>query len=56
MRWTARRNRRRTAPRDGRYVTGELNEADPELCLGVAQPRPPSHHRLGRVADVSGEY
>lgn len=41
---------------DGRHVMGELVEADPELCLWVAQPRPPSHHRLGRVADVSGEY
>lgn len=40
---------------DGQFVDGSLFEADPELCVWVASPRPSSHHRLTRLADVTGE-
>lgn len=40
---------------DGRHLGGPLFEADPELCLWVAMPRPDSHHRLSRVLDATGE-
>jgi hypothetical protein len=44
----------RFAP-DGRYVEGTLFEADPELCVWVAAPRPTSHHRISRVLDMPAE-
>jgi len=40
---------------DGRHVEGPLFEADPELCLWVAAPRPSAHHRLSRLDDVPAE-
>jgi hypothetical protein len=40
---------------DGSFVSGSLFEADPELCLWVAQPRPATHHRLSRITEISGE-
>ena len=39
----------------GRYVEGTLFEADPELCVWVAAPRPSSHHRISRVLDMPSE-
>jgi hypothetical protein len=44
----------RFAP-DGRYIEGTLFEADPELCVWVAAPRPAKHHRLSRVVDMPAE-
>ena len=44
----------RFAP-NGRYVEGTLFEADPELCVWVAAPRPSSHHRISRVLDMPSE-
>ena len=40
---------------NGKWIDGPLVEADPELCVWVAQPRPARHHRLDRVAEISGE-
>lgn len=40
---------------NGRYVEGTLFEADPELCVWVAAPRPTSHHRISRVLDMPSE-
>lgn len=40
---------------NGRYVEGTLFEADPELCVWVAAPRPSSHHRISRVLDMPSE-
>jgi len=40
---------------NGRYVEGTLFEADPELCVWVAAPRPSSHHRISRVLDMPAE-
>ncbi len=39
----------------GQYVEGTLFEADPELCVWVAAPRPSSHHRISRVLDMPSE-
>jgi len=39
----------------GRYLEGTLFEADPELCVWVAAPRPSSHHRISRVLDMPSE-
>ena len=44
----------RFAP-NGRYIDGTLFEADPELCVWVAAPRPASHHRISRVIDMPAE-
>jgi hypothetical protein len=44
----------RFAP-DGRYIDGTLFEADPELCVWVAAPRPSAHHRISRVVDMPSE-
>ena len=41
--------------RDGRYLDGTLFEADPELCVWVAAPRPSAHHRISRVVDMPAE-
>ncbi len=35
--------------RDGRWVSGELFEADPHLCRWVAGPKA-AHHRLTQVS------
>jgi hypothetical protein len=40
---------------DGRYVEGTLFEADPEMCVWVAAPRPVAHHRISRVIDMPAE-
>lgn len=40
---------------DGRYLEGTLFEADPELCVWVAAPRPAGHHRISRVDDMPAE-
>ena len=40
---------------DGRYIDGTLFEADPELCVWVAAPRPSGHHRISRVVDMPAE-
>jgi hypothetical protein len=40
--------------RDGRWIEGELREADPELCLWLTAARPPRHHRLSAVEDSHG--
>jgi hypothetical protein len=40
---------------DGRYLDGTLFEADPELCVWVAAPRPSAHHRISRVVDMPAE-
>lgn len=40
---------------DGRHVEGTLFEADPELCVWVAAPRPASHHRISRIVDMPAE-
>jgi hypothetical protein len=40
---------------NGRYIEGTLFEADPELCVWVAAPRPTSHHRISRVLDMPAE-
>jgi hypothetical protein len=40
---------------NGRYVEGTLFEADPELCVWVAAPRPSDHHRISRVVDMPAE-
>ena len=40
---------------DGRYIEGTLFEADPELCVWVASPRPKAHHRISRVLDMPSE-
>jgi hypothetical protein len=40
---------------NGRYLEGTLFEADPELCVWVAAPRPSSHHRISRVLDMPSE-
>ncbi len=40
--------------RDGRWVEGELREADPELCLWITAKRPAKHHRLSSVDDSHG--
>jgi hypothetical protein len=39
----------------GQYLEGTLFEADPELCVWVAAPRPSSHHRISRVIDMPSE-
>ena len=44
----------RFAP-DGRHLDGALFEADPELCVWVAAPRPSGHHRISRVVDMPAE-
>jgi hypothetical protein len=44
----------RFAP-DGRYLDGTLFEADPEMCVWVAAPRPSGHHRISRVTDMPAE-
>jgi len=41
--------------RDGRHIEGSLFEADPELCVWVAAPRPSAHHRISRVLDMPAE-
>ena len=40
---------------NGRYLEGSLFEADPELCVWVASPRPTAHHRISRVLDMPAE-
>jgi hypothetical protein len=40
--------------RDGRWLDGELREADPELCLWLSANRPTRHHRLSAVEDSHG--
>jgi hypothetical protein len=40
---------------NGRYIEGTLFEADPELCVWVAAPRPSGHHRISRVLDMPAE-
>jgi len=40
---------------DGRHIEGTLFEADPELCLWVAAPRPADHHRISRILDMPAE-
>ncbi|MBC7633886.1 hypothetical protein [Aeromicrobium sp.] len=40
---------------NGEHIDGPLFEADPELCVWVASPRPSSHHRLSRIVEMSGE-
>lgn len=40
---------------NGRYIEGSLFEADPELCVWVASPRPTAHHRISRVLDMPAE-
>ena len=40
--------RGRALHRDGRWIAGELREADPELCLWLSANRPARHHRLTR--------
>ena len=44
----------RFAP-DGRHIEGTLFEADPEMCVWVAAPRPSGHHRISRVIDMPAE-
>ncbi len=39
----------------GEYVQGTLFEADPEMCVWVAAPRPTQHHRISRVLDMASE-
>jgi hypothetical protein len=39
----------------GRYIEGTLFEADPELCVWVASPRPAAHHRISRVIEMPAE-
>jgi hypothetical protein len=39
----------------GRYLEGTLFEADPEMCVWVAAPRPTEHHRISRVVDMPAE-
>ena len=39
----------------GQYLDGTLFEADPELCVWVAAPRPSGHHRISRVVDMPAE-
>ena len=41
--------------KDGSWVEGAIFEADPELCLWVAAPRPKAHHRISRLMDMSSE-
>ncbi|GAB2485753.1 hypothetical protein [Jatrophihabitans fulvus] len=41
--------------RDGKWIEGTLFEADPELCVWVAAPRPKQHHRISRVEDMPAE-
>jgi hypothetical protein len=41
--------------KDGSWVEGPIFEADPELCLWVAAPRPKSHHRISRLMDMPSE-
>ncbi len=40
--------------RDGRWIEGDLREADPELCVWVTATRPARHHRLSPVDDTHG--
>jgi hypothetical protein len=40
---------------DGGYIEGTLFEADPEMCVWVASPRPTAHHRISRVLDMPSE-
>ena len=40
---------------NGKYLEGSLFEADPELCVWVACPRPTAHHRISRVLDMPAE-
>jgi len=40
---------------NGHHIDGPLFEADPELCVWVASPRPASHHRISRIVEMSGE-
>ena len=41
--------------KDGQWVEGSIFEADPELCLWVAAPRPSGHHRISRLLDMPSE-
>lgn len=41
--------------KDGQWLEGAIFEADPEMCLWVAAPRPKGHHRLSRLMDMPGE-
>lgn len=41
--------------RNGKHLEGPLFEADPELCLWVASPRPKGHHRISRIIDMPAE-
>lgn len=41
--------------KDGRWLEGAIFEADPELCLWVAAPRPSGHHRISRLLDMPSE-
>jgi hypothetical protein len=40
---------------NGKHLEGTLFEADPELCVWVAAPRPSGHHRISRVLDMPSE-
>ena len=39
----------------GKHLEGTLFEADPELCVWVAAPRPSGHHRISRVMEMPAE-
>jgi hypothetical protein len=41
--------------KNGQWVEGPIFEADPELCLWVAAPRPKGHHRISRLMDMPSE-
>jgi hypothetical protein len=41
--------------KDGQWVEGSIFEADPEMCVWVAAPRPKAHHRISRLMDMPSE-